>query len=155
MFFFFCFTCSINEVIAVEPNNDNAWYALGHIYKDLGNIQKAEEMLLKALDINSTHTGALYRLGLLYRNSQRYQEAVDVLSKLFKLEPEHQNTLILLAMCHTYLQELPLAAEMYEKALKIDPTRTIAWSNLGKCWLDTVTTANSIYKALYFVIYLH
>jgi len=95
---------------------------LGMAYARTENMEKAEEMLKKALEINNLHPVASNELGLVYRKTGRYQDARQVYETLLNLYPDfmpaRKNMGIL---CDIYLQDLNCALEQYEWYLKGTP----------------------------------
>ena len=91
---------------------------IGIAYARTGELDKAEENLKKALELNANHPVALNELGLVYRKTGRYAEARTLYNTLLQLYPDylpaHKNLGVL---CDIYIQDLHCALEQYEAYL--------------------------------------
>jgi Flp pilus assembly protein TadD len=54
---------ALNEAIAGDPNNKELYYVIGTIYSESKKFDKAEEALLKSLEIDPNYDKSLYNLG--------------------------------------------------------------------------------------------
>ena len=92
---------------------------LGIAYARTEELEKAEENLKKALDINNQHPVAQNELGLVYRKTGRYVEARQLYETLLALYPDflpaRKNLGVL---CDIYIQDLNCALDQYEEYLK-------------------------------------
>ncbi|WP_455375950.1 tetratricopeptide repeat protein [Kaarinaea lacus] len=92
---------------------------LGIAYARTEDMEKAEENLKKALDINNQHPVAQNELGLVYRKTGRYVEARQLYETLLALYPDflpaRKNLGVL---CDIYIQDLNCALEQYEEYLR-------------------------------------
>lgn len=92
---------------------------LGIAYAHTDDMEKAEENLKKALDINNQHPVAQNELGLVYRKTGRYVEARQLYETLLALYPDflpaRKNLGVL---CDIYIQDLNCALEQYEEYLR-------------------------------------
>lgn len=92
---------------------------LGIAYARAGELDKAEESLRKALELNYMHPVARNELGLVYRQTGRYEEARQLYEALLKMHPDflpaRKNFGVL---CDIYIQDLSCALEQYEAYLE-------------------------------------
>lgn len=58
----------LNKAIALDPNNDQLYYALGTAYEKLGKGDEAKAAYEKATQINPRNFGATYNMGAYYFN---------------------------------------------------------------------------------------
>lgn len=65
-------------VIAIEPNNYEAGYGLGHAYRKTGRTGDAIEALKNAVQHSGNDKQALYELGYAYLDAGEYQKAREV-----------------------------------------------------------------------------
>jgi len=59
----------------------------GHFYEFIGENKKAEELYLKAIDINPANSWLYVDLGQLYEKQQRFDEALNIYQKALKINP--------------------------------------------------------------------
>ena len=92
---------------------------LGIAYARTGEMEKAEESLKKALELNPYHPVANNELGLVYRKTGRYPEARQIYESLLTMYPDYlpvrKNFGVL---CDIYTQDLSCAIEQYEAYLE-------------------------------------
>ena len=132
--------CRLTDVLAVEPDNENAIFGLGIIRYNFGNFQEAIKLFNRTLQLNLSHPGALYNLGYTCIQQQMYPEAFPVLARLVKLDPLNVNALTHLGTCYVHLKQYRRGVEFYEAALRVDPDNALTLFNLGTCSMCTHTT---------------
>ena len=92
---------------------------LGIAYERTGEMDKAEESLKKALEINGRHPVAGNELGMVYRKTGRYQEAREIYQSTLRMYPDFLPAIKNLGvLCDIYLQDLNCALEEYDEYLK-------------------------------------
>jgi len=91
-------------------------------YNKTGELEKAEENLVKALKLNKQHPAANNELALVYRKTGRFTEARKIYEELLERYPDflpaRKNLGVL---CDLYLGDLNCALEQYERYLKLLP----------------------------------
>jgi tetratricopeptide (TPR) repeat protein len=118
--------------LVVDPANVRAHFSLALLHLDQQNLEKSEEMFLKALQLDPTYRSALYNLGVLYNHQARVKNAIMYLQQLVSQYPEHLNGAQLLGDCYMKTQRQDLAEQMYSHVLQRNPNHTAALHNLGK-----------------------
>ncbi len=107
----------MKKVIAMEPENANALNYLGYTYADLDrNLEKAEELIKKALTYKPDDGYIIDSLGWVYFKQGRYEEAVKVLEKAVSKVPD--DPIILEHMGDAYMKigKLQKALEYFRKS---------------------------------------
>lgn len=112
----------LQKVIQGSHNNSAPYINLGIAYGKLGQEDKAEESLKKALEINPNHPVALNEYGLLLRRTGRFDEARQLYEKLVSLYPKFMPARRNLGiLCDLYQNDIPCALEQYEIYSKTFP----------------------------------
>ncbi len=91
----------------VHPEDFEAHFSLGLIYKKEMDYQRAEFYYLKALAINPAHYSAHVNLGNLYYLTKRLDQAIDEYKKAISLAPSRSPAYLNLS--RTYLQKFMFA----------------------------------------------
>ena len=111
---------TMKQVITLKPDHANALNYLGYTYADLGiNLEEAEMLIQKALQIKPNDGYITDSLGWVYYKQGRYQEALTLLLKASELAPD--DAIILEHVGDTYqkLGDRARALEYYRKSLSI------------------------------------
>jgi tetratricopeptide (TPR) repeat protein len=109
--------------ITGKTSNFTAPYInLGIAYARTGEMDKAEETLKKALEINAQHPVVNNELGIVYRKTGQYKKAREhyklVVDTYPEFLPAHKNLGVL---CDIYMRDLECALQQYEEYLKRKP----------------------------------
>lgn len=113
----------LQDVVAKEPNNRNAWVQLGHKYFDSDQPMLAIDAYDKALALNGNDANVLTDQGVMFRRLGWFDRAVENFSKANKLSPNHQQSLYNLGIVYRYdIQDLPKAIAAWEKFLALNPS---------------------------------
>lgn len=113
--------------LLVEVTNKTIKHSAPYInlalaYSNLGKMQQAEKILLKAIKINPQHPVTNNELGLLYRKTGRFSDAKKTYEKVIRIYPQflpaRKNLGVL---CDIFMKDLDCAITHYEAFLKIQP----------------------------------
>lgn len=100
----------LDKINSVAPENDAAWYYRALCAVDCGELDLAEECLLKATRLDPANFWYRQRLAVLYSMTDRAELAIDVYEKLLKDFPKKSDL-------YLELVELYVAMNEGEKAL--------------------------------------
>lgn len=99
-------------------------------YSGLGQIDRAEEAYLKAIDIKKTFWYAYNQLGFFYYAQGRYKEAVDMFQKVTEWTPDNYSAYYRLGAGYFSMERNREAEQALKKSLALRPNYR-AFSNLG------------------------
>ena len=80
----------LEKEVAVNPENYEALVELGHRYFDSGQHQKAINMYVKALALDSSDANVWTDLGVMYRRSKQPQKALESFETASTKNPKHE-----------------------------------------------------------------
>ena len=100
-----------------------------------GNIQSAEGLLKRLLQVDSKNIPALHVLGLIRASQDNHVEAVKFLKKAAALEPSDPSLQYNLAKALSSTANEKEALIHHQKAVKLMPQNPEAWLNYGKSLL--------------------
>ena len=121
----------LHKVLERQPENDRAYFNLGMLSMDVGQLAKAEIWFKKAIELRPDFRSALFNLALLLNEQKRPLEALPPLEGLLRFYPDHVKGLILLGDIYTnHVKDLILAEQTYLKILQIDPGHVQGRHNL-------------------------
>lgn len=134
----------MNEAIAKQPDNHELYFVVGLLQRDLGNLEKAEETLKKAVELKSDYVDAIESIADLYINKGNalndqmnalgntkadnikydefkaekvkiYQVAVEWLEKSLAINPDKIQTLEVLKNLYGSLDNMEKFKQLKEK----------------------------------------
>lgn len=115
-------TTILEEIVAREPDNRNAWIRLGHNFFDSAQPMKAIEAYAKALELNGNDPNILTDQGVMYRRVGWFDKAIKNFEKAGTIDPNHQQSLYNLGIVYRYdLQNFDKAIMVWEQFVALDP----------------------------------
>ena len=112
----------LKAIVAKDPNNRQAWVALGNEYFDSDQPMDAVEAYQKALDLNAKDANVLTDQGVMFRRLGWFDRAVDNFTRAYQADPSHAVSLYNLGITYRYdLQDFAKAQEAWTKFLAVNP----------------------------------
>lgn len=85
----------LETAIRLQPNNTNALYALAMFHQEHGEMEKAEELYRKMLDINENSADAWHNLGYIeLTHYHDYTRAIEYFDHALESDPQHPQALV-------------------------------------------------------------
>jgi Flp pilus assembly protein TadD len=103
------------EVTQSAPDVTTPHIDLGIAYGRVGDLERAEESIKRALELNPRHPVALNELGIVYRRTGRFEEARGSYEKVLEAYPDfHFARRNLAILCDLYLADAKCALRHYQ-----------------------------------------
>ncbi len=64
----------LKKVLAIDPNDDVAWFGLGKAYMDDGNFEEAAKALQQCITVKPTYSAAYFALAQSFHKLNRIDE---------------------------------------------------------------------------------
>ena len=64
----------LRKVLAIDPNDDVAWFGLGKAYMDDGNFEEAAKALQQCITVKPTYSAAYFALAQSFHKLNRVDE---------------------------------------------------------------------------------
>jgi cytochrome c-type biogenesis protein CcmH/NrfG len=112
----------MQQVVARDPKNVEAWVQLGNDYFDTRQPQKAIDAYARALELRPNNANVLTDQGVMYRDVGEFQKAIGNFQKATQIDPKHVQSLYNLGV--VYLNDLrqpKKAIEAWNKVIQIAP----------------------------------
>lgn len=77
----------LKKILASDPENSDALYLAGRLYRNIGDFEKSLDCLEKLLSLNPSDTPGLILIGNVLMDCQRYEEALDYFTKAYEIIP--------------------------------------------------------------------
>lgn len=128
--------CSLWEKI-IEKNGKKEYFLnAGVAHKNAGNGRRAEELFLKALELDSQYLPALNNLGVLYLERNDYDRAIYYFGNALKISPEDHEIYVNMGIAFFKKNEFNKAREYFEEALKLNNRLYQPYFYLGIIYLN-------------------
>lgn len=95
------------------------------------DLDAAEELLRRVLDMEPENAQAVNKLGVVYARREQLEEAEQLFEQAISLDPNDPAPYCNLGNIYAQREWLDRAKEAYEKALSLDPEYPNALHNLG------------------------
>lgn len=113
---------SLEQEVAANPQNGQAWTNLGHIYFDNNRFAQAIKAYNKSLEFNPNDANVWTDLGVMYRRNQEPMEAIRCFEKAISLAPTHEQARFNKGIVLMYdLKDTAGAKTAWEELLTITP----------------------------------
>ena len=117
-------------VIAREPANAHAHVQLGKACYALGETNRAQSLMQRAVELDPNEEEGHYNLGVLLMDSGQNRAAAAEFRKTLLLNPENVGALNNFGLILLYDRQFENSEKMFRKALRINPDATFAKANL-------------------------
>ena len=141
---------SFKKACAINPNFYEAFYNLGFIQKQLGQIKQSIESYQKAIDIKPAYPDAHNNLGNIFLKLRQYEEAINHFEWATAFKPDFFEAYNNLGLAQRELDQISKSVDNFKKAISLKPEYTQAYFNLGQALKDLGQTNDAIqnYKDL-------
>jgi tetratricopeptide (TPR) repeat protein len=121
------------QVIAGDPENGEAWYALGLTYVDMEQDSKARRTFRRLLAIHPTYENAHTELGAISERQQEYQQAISDYAAEVSAHPDSAHAHYRLGYLYQASRDdLGTASEHLARAVELDRTNADAHVEYGR-----------------------
>ena len=94
--------------------------SIGSTFLAIGDVERAAECLLGAIDVDSSNADAYYYLGIISITNKQFENAVELFGQVLDIQPKHVGALRDSALSYLSMGEFVKASERIKKALDLD-----------------------------------
>jgi tetratricopeptide (TPR) repeat protein len=116
----------LHELLALEPDNEYAYYYLGCAHFELEQYDRALKSYVKALELAPTYIGAMLHAGHTLRMLGRYQEAARMGQHILVRAPGDADALFLIGAASFARGDDAKAKDFLERYLDTHPEIEVA-----------------------------
>ena len=122
----------LNDFIQDDTTNTSAYWQRGKCLRNIGEYQKAEDDLVKSIQLDANNYRAFAELGTVYAMTYKIDESMKNYNKSIAINPEYAFSYNGRGAVYYYLlEDYDKAMEDYNKALQLDPNYSAAYYNRG------------------------
>lgn len=125
----------LEESLKIVPDDPKVWGALAIAYSDIGDNQKAEQVLKRAINSIGMKKEVAQSLGYVFFRSKRYSLALFVFSELLSKHPDDPQIYFVMGDIYMKIKNYPKAKDLFERGLSIKEDKII-WNKLGLCYFE-------------------
>ncbi len=122
----------LNELYAIEPNNDEVYIQKANIYSKRDNHEKAVELLKTALEYTDDYADVYNLIGMEYLFMDNLELAKQSFIQCLEEDLEDQAALYNVVYCFEFLDQNEDAILYLEKYIDKNPYSEIAWHQTGR-----------------------
>jgi predicted TPR repeat methyltransferase len=126
----------LEQALAAEPDNLDAWCHRGFALGDLGRYEEAVACFDKVLESDQLRAAAWFYRGMALNELHRHDETLAAFDRFLAIQPDHGEAWLRRGQTLQNLDRHEEALTSYEQALAIDPGLALAWSNRGSILKD-------------------
>ncbi len=108
--------------------------AIDHL--QAGNLERAERLFKKILNVQPNNVSALHYTGVIYYQLKNYESAIKYIKKALELGPDYGDAYNNLGSVLQEIGRLDEAIVCYKKALELNPNFDRAYNNLGTAFKE-------------------
>lgn len=113
---------ALEDTVAKDPNNAEAWIELGNLYFDAQKIDGAIKAYENALKLKPDNANVITDLGVMYRKKGQPKEALALFKKAHEINPNHEICLFNAGVVLMHdLNQPKEAMEAWEKLVQLNP----------------------------------
>jgi len=122
----------LNDLFAIEPNNDEIYIQKANIYSKRDDHEKAVELLKTALEYTDDYADVYNLLGMEHLFMDNLELAKENFIKCLEEDPEDQASLYNVVYCYEFLDQNQRAIDYLNKYIDLNPYSEIAWHQIGR-----------------------
>jgi predicted TPR repeat methyltransferase len=119
------------ELLKETPDSGPVLNALGTVYLDRSQPDKAKKIFEKAANLRPPHLTACYNLGRLKQMEKDYEGAIAIYRAIVKQQPRFGLAWNNLGVAYREIGEPDEAISCFRRAVAFAPDMAEAWNNLG------------------------
>jgi len=133
---------SFNKALEIDPENQDALTGLALVYSDLGDHQRAIDVL-KKVSAKTPDSRTLVSLAASYEQMHDYASAADAYRKAVELSPENDELVRALGQSLFYAGKLDEALEVFNELAMADPADVELQLRLAQIYREKRDTKNA------------
>lgn len=125
-------TVALELLLTAAPDYTSILYNLGMAHSDQGNLDRAEQLLRQAVELDPDHSNARVALGAALARQERNEDARQVFEETLREEPENSDAHRNLAAILQRSGDKAGALHHLREAIRHDEEDARAWAELGQ-----------------------
>ena len=124
------------KILSIDSYHFESIMMLANIAGAHKKFNEAQDLLLKAIEIQPKNTTAIHNLGTCYKELRKLEEAKKYYNKVLEIDPNHVNANYNLGAIYYELKNLKKAKNYLKKTVELQKNYGIAFFSLGNVHTD-------------------
>jgi len=107
------------------------------LYRERGDLERAEELMKRVETIDPNNTKCLERLAMLYQMSGRIEEALAQFEKMREIQPRNPFCYLNIGTLSSQLKRYNEASKAFQHAIALAPKQSFGYRHLARLYLQT------------------
>ncbi len=122
---------NLEMAMQISPDRTEPIYLLSLAYLELGETEKIDPLLEKAVADHPKDVDVLLGAGDIYTRMDNYDKAIDMFKKVLEVDPQNSNAYKQLGILEGLRENWAKSNEFYQKAMELDPDNADLAYNIG------------------------
>lgn len=127
-----------------QPNNAEAWFALGQVYKQTDQPDEAIAAYQQSLRLDKEIAVVWYQLGNAHLIANQIAKAIEALQQAVRLNPDNASAWYQLANSYVMSNQTTKAIETYQQSIRLDSSDARVWFAFGNAYRQSYQIAKTI-----------
>ncbi len=115
-----------DDVVSKYPKSSIGTNNLGLVQFEKGNLERAKELLIKALELDPQHLSSYLNLATLYFKTAQPEKGFEKYEQVLKVAPANPELHLRVAQGYAAHGKNEIALEQFRKTIELDPTNVSA-----------------------------
>ncbi len=128
---------AFDDLVTIRKGLAETYRDAEQLYWKKGNLQKAEELLERAVTLDPKNTEYLMKLGELFQNRNRLPDALQMYEKVREMEPDNMINHMNIGVLSMQLKQFAIAEKAFQTAITLAPKFSGGYRELAQLYLKT------------------
>jgi tetratricopeptide (TPR) repeat protein len=126
-----------DDFAETKKNAAITYINVGRMYRDNGQLNKAEELLKQAAGLDPNNVICFMELSSLYQTQRQISKALQMQRMISEIQPKSHMCHFIIGILSAHLKRLDEAEEAFGKVITLAPKSSIGYRELARLYLKT------------------
>jgi tetratricopeptide (TPR) repeat protein len=126
-----------DDFVETQKSAAITYINVGRMYRENGNLTKAEELLKQAAGLNPENIVCFLELATLYQISKQPAKALQMYKKIRDIQPESAVPYLVIGILSAHLNRYDDSEEAFRKLITLVPQKSDGYRELARLYLKT------------------
>ena len=126
-----------NDFVETQKSAAITYINVGRIYRENGNLTKAEELLKQAAGLDPNNVVSFLELATLYQLSNQPSKTLQMYKKISEVQPESSLPYFVIGMLSAQLKQYDDSEKAFRRLIELVPNKSDGYRELARVYLKT------------------